>query len=37
MVILDGQLWKLGTQRSHQGLSETILVNTLTDFGELKK
>ncbi len=37
MVILDVQLWELGTQRLHQGLSETILVNTLTDVRELKK
>ncbi len=35
MVILDVQLWELGTQRLHQGLSETILVNT--DVRELKK
>ncbi len=27
MVILDVQLWDLGTQRLHQGLSETILVD----------
>ncbi len=37
MVILDVQLWELDTQRLHQGLSETILVNTLTDVRELKK
>ncbi len=37
MVNLDVQLWELGTQRLHQGLSETILVNTLTDIRELKK
>ncbi len=37
MVILDVQLWELGTQRLHQGLSEIILVNTLTDVRELKK
>ncbi len=37
MVILDVQLWELGTQRLHQGLSETILVNTLTDVREFKK
>ncbi len=36
MVILDVQLWELGTQMLHQGLSETILVNTLTDVRELK-
>ncbi len=36
-VILDVQLWELGTQRLHQGLSETILVNTLTDVREFKK
>ncbi len=34
--ILDVQLWELGTQRLHQGLSETILVNTLTDIREFK-
>ncbi len=37
MVILVVQLWELCTQRLHQGLSETILVNTLTDIKELKK
>ncbi len=37
MVNLDVQLWELGIQRLHQGLSETILVNTLTDVRELKK
>ncbi len=37
MVILDVQLWELGTQRLHQGLSETILVNTQTDVREFKK
>ncbi len=37
MVILDVQLWELGTQRLHQGLPETILVNTLTNVRELKK
>ncbi len=37
MVILDVQLWELGTERLHQGLSETILLNTLTDVRELKK
>ncbi len=37
MVNLDEQLWELGTQRLHQGLSETILVNTLTDVREFKK
>ncbi len=37
MVILDVQLWELGTQRLHQGLSETILANALTDFREFKK
>ncbi len=37
MVILDVQLCELGTQRLHQGLSETILVNTLTDIREFKK
>ncbi len=37
MVILDVQLWELGTQRLYQGLSETILVNTLTDVREFKK
>ncbi len=36
MMILDVQLWELGTQRLHQGLSETILVNTLTDVREFK-
>ncbi len=37
MVNLDVQLWELGTQRLHdQGLSETILVNTLTDVREVK-
>ncbi len=36
-VILDVQLWELVTQRLHQGLSETILVNTLTDVRELTK
>ncbi len=36
-VILNVQLWELGTQRPHQGLSETILVNTLTDVREFKK
>ncbi len=34
---LDIQLWEAGTQRLHQGLSETILVNTLTDVREFKK
>ncbi len=37
MVILDVQFWELGTQRLQQGLSETILVNTLTDVREFKK
>ncbi len=37
MVILDVQLWELGTQRLHQGLSETILLNTLTDVRGFKK
>ncbi len=37
MVNLDVQLWELGTQRLHQGLSETILVNILTDVREFKK
>ncbi len=37
MVILDVQLWELGTQRLHQELSETTLVNTLTDVREFKK
>ncbi len=37
MVILDVQLWELGAQRLHQGLSETILVKTLTDVREFKK
>ncbi len=37
MVNLDVQLWELGTERLHQGLSETILVNTRTDVKELKK
>ncbi len=37
MVNLDVKLWELGTQRLHQGLSETILVNTLTDVREFKK
>ncbi len=36
MVIVDVQLWELGTQRLQQGLSETILVNTLTDVREFK-
>ncbi len=36
MVILDVQLWELDTQRLHQGLPETILVNTLTDVREFK-
>ncbi len=36
MVYLDVQLWELGTQRLHQGLSETILLNTLTDVREFK-
>ncbi len=36
MVNLDVQLWELGTQRLHQGLSETILVNTLTHIREFK-
>ncbi len=35
-MILDVQLWELRTQMLHQGLSETILVNTLTDVRELK-
>ncbi len=34
---LDVQLWELGTQRLHQELSKTILVNTLTDVREFKK
>ncbi len=29
-------VWKSGTQKLHQGLSETILVNNLTDVRELK-
>ncbi len=37
MVILNVQLWELGTQRLYQGLSETILVNTLIDVREFKK
>ncbi len=37
MVNLDIQLWELGNQRLHHWLSETILVNTLTDVRELKK
>ncbi len=37
MVILYVQLWELGTQRLHQGLSETIFVNTLTDVREFKE
>ncbi len=37
MVNLDVQLWELGTQKLHQGLSETIHVNTLTDIREFKK
>ncbi len=37
MVILNVQLWELGTQKLHQGLSETILVNTLSDVSEFKK
>ncbi len=36
MVILDVQVWELGTQRLHQGLSETLLVNTMTDVSEFK-
>ncbi len=36
MMNLDVQLWELGTQRLHQELSETILVNTLTDVREFK-
>ncbi len=36
MVNLDVQLWELGTHRLHQGLSETILVNTLTDVREFE-
>ncbi len=36
MVNLDVQLWELGTQRLHQGLSETILVNTLTEVRDFK-
>ncbi len=35
-VILDVQLWELGTQWLHQELSETILVNTLTNVREFK-
>ncbi len=36
-MLLDVQLWELGSQRLHQGLSETILMNTLTDVKEFKK
>ncbi len=36
-VTLDAQLWELCAQRLHQGLSETILVNTLTDVREFNK
>ncbi len=36
-VILDVQLLELGTQGLHQRLSETFLINTLTDVRELKK
>ncbi len=35
-VILYVQLWQLGTQRLDQGLSETILANTLTDVRQFK-
>ncbi len=35
-MILDVQLWELGAQRLHQGLSETIHVNTLTDVRKFK-
>ncbi len=35
-MILDVQLWELGNQRLHQGLSEIILVNTMTDVREFK-
>ncbi len=35
-VTLDVQLWELGTQSLHQGLSEAILVNTLIDVREFK-
>ncbi len=35
-MTLDVPLRELDTQRLHQGLSETILVNTLTDFREFK-
>ncbi len=36
-MTLDVPLRELDTQRLHQGLSEIILVNTLTDVRELKK
>ncbi len=35
-MILDVQLWELGTQRQHHGLSENILVNTLTNVREFE-
>ncbi len=35
-MILVIQLWERGTQRLHQGMSETIFVNTLTDVREFK-
>ncbi len=35
-MILDVQLWELGIQWLHQGLSETILVNNLPDVREFK-
>ncbi len=35
-MTLDVPLSELDAQRLHQGLSETILVNTLTDVRELK-
>ncbi len=37
MVILDVQLWELGTQRLHQRLSETILMNTEGDKSDRPK
>ncbi len=36
MVKLDVQRWELGAQRLHQGLSENILMNSLTDVREFK-
>ncbi len=36
-MTLDVPLRELDAQRLHQGLSETILMNTLTNFREFKK